>query len=371
MVRDHEPAQPQARDGDRQPSGEDDSGPQLGEDPAARPPLLDGDALDAELGSSVKLPSTGHYNENNVTEVLRQTITALWEAGDLDAQRLVVEALLGDPNDGGVRTNHPARAALRAPAFSPALSGDDSPDLIVTTSAGGAGEGRAPLTGQLVIEHKPAGTKQQFSRASLLWPKGTLFAGDSVAAMYRDLSHVRAWVFGVEPGEPVDPRCVEPHGPHPTDPMRCEHGVLRLVPPKKPGRRPGRLHDHREGLNALYLSVPQIDVYRCSRAWVDEYAAKRPDTAFTLDTPADVAWVVLSGADAWTIADAWGRWAFTAPHWALTRYSWVEPRVVDAYHRAWTRAGSPGPHALPEHLRWFRLLASVLRDARRRPGSRT
>lgn len=180
-----------------------------------------------------------------------------------------------------------------------------------------------------------------------------------MAQQYRDPEFVRAWVFGVGPGVPLDDRCLLPH---PLASATGKHACSACprAPPVAMASSAG-LHDQRDGLNALYLSIPQIDAYRSSRGWVDKHAGAQPGTAFSLDMPAQVAWVVLSGKrPGTTVGDIYDGWAATASQWVVVEYAWLRHHADRAYAEVWNACGQPAPAALTEALQWLRVLTSML-----------
>jgi hypothetical protein len=111
---------------------------------------------------------------------------------------------------------------------------------------------------------------------------------------------------------------------------------------------------------ARHLGLLQVDAYRCSRAWVDQYAVSQPGTAFVLDRPDEVAWVVLSGKKPGTTVEALYRgWATTADKWQRAEYSWLRTRVDLAYRQVWDAADRPVTR-MTEALQCLQLLASML-----------
>lgn len=341
---------------------------------SAPPPLLQHPDVVTELQQWNWLDASAEdFGETIVTAVLRETLIALRQHGQQAAQQMLVQGLLGSPADRGVPSGHNARRLVaQHDVFVPQLSGQDTPDLVLTVPAP-PGAAR-PYQATVVVEHKPDGTPAQFSRAKVLWPDGaqtrasgwgpgTLFDPDPVAQQYRDPDFVRDWVFGVPPGERVDERCLSPHPLASATAERCMFDVLAR--PIGEDGKPRWLHDHRYGPDALYLSIPQLDVYRCSRGWVDKHAGALPGAAFSLDTPAEVAWVTLSGKQPGTTVDAlYKGWAATASEWAVAEYAWLRDHSDRAYAQVWNAYGQPAPTALPKALQWLRMLTSMLHLAK-------
>lgn len=85
---------------------------------------------------------------------------------------MLIDGLLGAPGCGGVPSAHHAlRLVAHQDVFAPSLSGQDTPDLVLTVPAR-TGAVR-PYQAAVVVEHKPDGAPKQFSRAKVLWPAGS------------------------------------------------------------------------------------------------------------------------------------------------------------------------------------------------------